>query len=86
MDNVNVEILNIFDHFTYHSSTGDDYVNGLYEVNINGRKGIIVRNGDSWGVLSYFVGEPVTKCIGYLRSDRIEVVNNAVDEFLSKSE
>jgi len=43
MDKVNVEVLNIFDHFTYHSSTGDDYVNGLYKVNINGRISIYVE-------------------------------------------
>lgn len=79
MDNVKVEVLEVYDHFVANL---DDSVNGLYKIKLNGSKYMVFRNGNSWGVLSHYLGEPVTKCIGFMRRDRIEVVESAINEYL----
>jgi len=76
-----VEVLKVCHHFV---SSMDNSVNGLYEIKLNNDKVTIFRNGNSWGVLSHYLGNPVTKCIGFLRQDKIELVEKAVDEFLGE--
>ena len=79
MDNVNVEVLEIYEHFI---AITDGSVNGLYKIKLNNDKSIVFRNGDSWGILSHYLGEPVTKCMGFMRRDRIEVVENAINKYM----
>ena len=79
MDEVTLEVLNVFEHFV---SNLDGQVNGLYKINLNGSKATIFRNGDSWGVLSHCLREPVTKCMGFMRNDRIELVENAINKYM----
>lgn len=79
MDNVKVEVLEVYDHFVANL---DDSVNGLYKIKLNGSKYMVFRNGDSWGILSHYLGEPVTKCMGFMRDDRIEIVESAINEYL----
>lgn len=83
MNGINVKVLDVFDHFIYHTYSEDDCVNGLYRIELNGDKAIIFRNGDSWGVLSYYWGEPAKECMGHLRRDRIKVIENAIEQYLS---
>lgn len=81
MNDVSVKVLNVFEHFEYKSESTQS-TNGLYEIELNGNKAIILRNGDSWGVISHYLREPVTKCINFMREDRIDVVRKAIDEYL----
>jgi len=81
MDEIKVEVLNVFEHFEYKSEFNQS-TNGLYEIKMNGDKAMIFRNGDSWGVLSHWLGEPVTKCINFMRGDRVEVIENAIKKNL----
>ena len=83
METVNVEVLNVFEHFIAEL---DGTTNGLYKININGNIATIFRNGSSWGVLSHYLREPVTKCINEMRSDRIEAVEQAINEYLNNNE
>lgn len=69
---INVEVLDVYDHFA---------TNGLYKIKVNGRIGFIFRNGDSWGVLSHYIGEPVTGCMDFMRDDLIEPVEKAIKEY-----
>lgn len=79
MEEVNVEVFDIFEHFI---SNLDGSINGLYEISLNGNRSIVFRNGDSWGVLSHYLREPVTKCMGFMRDDRIEIVENAIEKYM----
>ena len=79
MDNVKVEVLEVYDHFIANL---DGSVNGLYKIKLNNDKAIVFRNGDSWGILSHYLGEPVTKYMGFMRDDRIEIVESAINEYL----
>ena len=79
MDNVKVEVLEVYDHFVANL---DDSVNGLYKIKLNNDKAIVFRNGDSWGILSHYLGEPVTKCMGFIRNDRIGIVEQAIRKYL----
>lgn len=81
MNNVSVEVLNVFEHFEYKSDSTQS-TNGLYEIELNGNKALILRNGDSWGVISHYLCEPVTKCINFMREDRIDIVKDAIEEYL----
>ncbi|WP_342756752.1 hypothetical protein [Kineothrix sedimenti] len=76
---VSVAVVSVFEHF---KSNIDGSINGLYKIEINGNKATIFRNGDSWGVLAYYLGEDAHKCMGYLRADRIEVVERAISEYI----
>ncbi|WP_342759497.1 hypothetical protein [Kineothrix sedimenti] len=80
LDQINIEVIEIFEHF---KSNLDNSVNGLYNIKINGNKAIIFRNGDSWGVLAHYLGEPVNKCMGILREDRIELIEEAIKRKLN---
>ena len=79
MDDVTVEVLEIYEHFI---AITDGSVNGLYKIRLNNDKAIVFRNGDSWGILSHYLGDPVTKCMGFMRDDRIEIVENAIEKYL----
>lgn len=79
MDDVTVEVLEVYEHFVANL---DNSVNGLYKIELNGSKSIVFRNGNSWGILSHYLGEPVTKCMGYMRDDRIEMVKQAIEKYL----
>ena len=81
MDEVNVKVLEVFEHFK--SEWNNSVINGLYKIELNGKVYIVFRNGDSWGVLSHFIGEPATKCISPLREDRIRHIEEAIEEHLS---
>ena len=83
MDFVNVEVLNVFEHFV---TEFDGSTNGLYKIKLNDDTATIFRNGDSWGVLSHWSGKPATECINFMRKDRIEVVENAINEYLNSKE
>lgn len=83
MEQLNIEVLNVFEHFV---SNIDESINGLYKIKVNYNNTYIVfRNGNSWGVLSHYLGEPVTKCIGFMREDMIEAVEKAINEYLNES-
>lgn len=75
----NIKVLSVFEHF---KSDLDGSINGLYKIELNNEKATIFRNGDSWGVLSHYLGEPAHKCMGYLRADRIKVVERAISEYI----
>lgn len=77
----NVKVLSIFEHF---KSDLDGSINGLYKIELNNEKAIIFRNGDSWGVLSHYLGEPVHKCVGYVRNDRIKDIEDAINKYLQE--
>ena len=79
MDNVCIEVLEIYEHFI---AITDGSVNGLYKIKLNNNESTVFRNGDSWGILSHYLGEPVTKCMGYMRDDRIEMVKQAIEKYL----
>lgn len=77
----NIKVLSVFEHF---KSNLDGSINGLYKIELNNEKGIIFRNGDSWGVLSHYLGEPVHKCVGYVRNDRIKDIEDAINKYLQE--
>ena len=79
MDEVKVEVFDIFEHFI---SSLDNSINGLYEISLNGDRAIIFRNGDSWGVLSHLLREPVTKCMSFMREDRADIIEQAIEKYL----
>ena len=79
MDDVTVEVLEVYEHFVANL---DNSVNGLYRIKLNDNESTVFRNGDSWGILSHYLGEPVTKCIGFMRNDRIEIVESAIEKYL----
>lgn len=80
MKQVNVEVLSVYEHFI---SNINGLTNGLYKINVNGNIYTVFRNGDSWGVLSHYLREPVTKCMGLMRDDMIEVVEKAINDYQS---
>ncbi|HHX60651.1 MAG TPA: hypothetical protein GX707_08050 [Epulopiscium sp.] len=82
MDEVTVEVLDIYEHF---KAEFDNSINGLYRIKLNDNESTVFRNGDSWGILSHYLGEPVTKCMGYMRDDRIEVVESAINKYLESN-
>lgn len=79
MNEFKVEVISIVEHF---KADIDSSINGLYIVKIKGEKSIIFRNGESWGILAYFMDEPVTKCVRIIRKDRIEPIKNAINDYL----
>lgn len=79
MDDVTVEVLEIYEHF---KSNLNGSINGLYKIKLNNDTATVFRNGDSWGILSHYLGEPVTKCMGFMRKDRIEIVESAIEKYL----
>jgi len=42
---------------------------GVYSVVFKGTPEIFIRNGNSIGVVTFFLGSPVGKCIAVTRSD-----------------
>ena len=84
MDELTIEVLNVFEHFEYKSEFNQS-TNGLYKIRLNNDKAIVFRNGDSWGILSHYLGEPVTKCMGFMRNDRIELVENAINKYMKNN-
>lgn len=78
-----VKVLAVFEHF---KSDLDGSLNGLYKIELNNEKAIIFRNGESWGALSHYLGEPVQKCIGNVRNDRIKDIENAINEYLREED
>lgn len=79
MDNVTVEVLEVYEHF---KANLDNSINGLYKIKLNSTNVIVFRNGNSWGILSHYLGEPVSKCMGFMRNDRIEIVEQAIEKYL----
>lgn len=76
-----VKVLSVFEHFV---SNLDGSINGLYKVSINENNTYTVfRNGNSWGILSHYLGEPVIKCVGFMRDDMIDVVEKAISDYLN---
>ena len=61
-----------------HEFTNEQYKStcGVYLVTFRGKPETFIRNGDSIGIVAYYVNEPVTKCIGFIRDD-------VKDEFLT---
>lgn len=78
-----VNVISVFEHFI---SNIDGSVNGLYKINVRGNIYTIFRNGSSWGILSHFLREPVTKCVRFMREDMIEIVENAINNYQSANE
>lgn len=79
MDNITIEVLEVYEHF---KANLDGSINGLYRIKLNSNETIVFRNGNSWGILSHYLGDPVTKCMGFMRDDRIEIVENAIEKYL----
>lgn len=79
MEEAIIEVLEVYEHF---KANLDDSINGLYRIKLNNNESTVFRNGDSWGILSHYLGEPVTKCMGFMRDDRIEIVENAIEKYL----
>lgn len=42
---------------------------GVYLVDFKGKQRVFIRNGDSVGTVSHYVGEPVAQCVGEIRDD-----------------
>ena len=61
------------------TSNIDHKVYGFYWCKFNGTKKLIVQNGDSWGAVSHWMGEPVTKCINVIRQDVIDELLTLLD-------
>ena len=68
--------VNILEEF--ESNGGEKY--GIYWVNLNNSHKLMIRNGNSFGVVSHLYGEPATKCVAEIRDDvrdeLIEAINN----------
>ncbi|MDD3138945.1 MAG: hypothetical protein PHX08_08240 [Lachnospiraceae bacterium] len=75
-----VKVLEVYYHYVSEYSNQS---NGLYSIEVNRTHYTIFRNGMSWGVISHFVNEPVTKCIGYVREDMVKPIEDAIKEYLS---
>jgi len=62
----------------FETNGGEKY--GTYWVNFNNTYKLMVRNGNSFGVVTHPYGEPVTKCISEIRDDvrdeLIEAINS----------
>lgn len=54
----------------------DGATHGVYSVTMNDKQYIFIRNNNSFGVINFYLGESVTKCIGEIRDD-------VRDEFLA---
>ena len=52
--------------------TNDGIIYGVYSAIINGVQEIFVRNGNSVGMITFFIGEPVTKCTSLIKKDAKE--------------
>lgn len=80
MENVNINVLEVCDHF---KSNLDGETYGLYKIEVNGDKKFIFRNGSSWGVLSHYIGEPVTECMNFMRDDMVQRIENEIEKYLN---
>ncbi len=78
MDSVLVEVFSVDHHFE-----SDNGFNGLYNLSVNGTKAIVFRNGNSWAILSHWLGKESTKCLSPMREDRIKPIEEAVNRFLN---
>lgn len=47
----------------------DGVIYGAYSVTSNNKQYIFIRNNNSIGVINFYLGEPVTKCISEIRDD-----------------
>ena len=45
----------------FKTKNGNEY--GIYSANFNNEKKFFVQNGDSFGVICYFLNESVSKCL-----------------------
>ncbi|SBW02505.1 hypothetical protein KL86CLO1_11657 [uncultured Eubacteriales bacterium] len=43
--------------------------NGVYRVTFKGCEYVFVRNGNSIGKVSHYLGEPASRCVGEIRDD-----------------
>ena len=80
--NNKIEVLNIYHHFVTGSINKS--VNGLYEIKMNNHKYTIFRNGDSWGALIHWAGEPVEKCMENIRPDMIKMIEEAIERSMNR--
>ena len=53
-----LELVKTIKHFTNENIT-----RGIYEVKINGETKVVVRNGDSFGIVTFWVGKPASECL-----------------------
>ena len=59
----NLKVLNRFKNNMNNNTCG------IYWCEFNGEKKLFIQNGDSWGVVSHWLNEPVTKCVNIIRED-----------------
>ena len=63
---------NITEITTIKEFTNDGIIYGVYSVVLNDTQEIFIRNGNSVGAITFFIGEPVTKCMSLIKQDAKE--------------
>jgi hypothetical protein len=61
-----IEIVEVI--YEFHNKETET-ANGVYKVNLNGKPYIFIRNDDSVGVVSHYLGKPASECISIIRDD-----------------
>ena len=60
--------------------TNNDKTYGIYWAEFKGEKHLFIQNDNSWGVVSHWLGEPVTKCINIIRQDVVDELKAAIGD------
>jgi len=59
-----IELVRAIKHF---KSDLDGEYRGIYEVDIDGKREVIIRNGNSVGMVQFYVDRPVSECVPIVR-------------------
>ena len=63
----------------YGKSGIEGTVNGVYECLFNGKKKVFIQHGEMIGVVNFYYGEPLSKCIPLVCDDVAEELIKAVE-------
>ena len=67
------EVVRMIDNIkTINEFNNDGVVYGIYEVEFKGKKETFVRNGNSIGVITFYLGGRVDECVSIVRGDVAE--------------
>lgn len=75
--------LKIIKHF---KSDSDNAIHGIYECDFKGENHVFIRHGGEVGVVSFWLGEPLNKCISIVREDIAIELADMVNKILRTSE
>lgn len=71
-----IKNLRIIEHF---KSNSDNAIHGIYECEFNGEKKVFIRHGSEIGAVTFWLGEPLYKCIPIVKKDVAEELIESVE-------